>query len=461
MARRRFVVAAGAAVTVAFAVIPERGAAQPAVVPSPAPQGSVTVNEAAAPPLAKPTSILASWDALWRALPKSASDLRIALAEIERAEAATRVAWGAVLPSITGTATLSYSPPNPGRPFALAGGTLQAQLTATQTLVNVRAFHQIGTQHVLEEVAQLNALEVRRRLALNLARGAASIAAAARIAEGNRTSLELAIARLDLTKKRLAGGVGDARDLVRAQQDVAAARAVIAPADESYIQAQEGLATLLAIPGAVGLASTLEGLEAEVLAFCGPEGEGQGDVVRPDVAAAKKQVEVAERNVTDITLKFLPTVTAQASAGTFGRAFEGPFRPGFTVSANLTIPFYDGGVRYGERRDRLAVVEQAKARAIQAEVAATIEKAQARRAVDVAIAAQTAAKEARDLAAEAERLANVAYAGGVGTNFDLVDTGRRLREAEVQLVLRELDVARARLALPFVRGSCAGLVKGT
>src|SRR6185369_10379160 len=106
----------------------------------------------------------------------------------------------------------------------------------------------------------------------------------------------------------------------------------------------------------------------------------------------------------------------------------------------LSIPFFDGGVRYGEKRDRIALVEEAKARTVQTEVAALVERAQARRAIEVAIAAQTAAKEARDLAAEADRLARLAYAGGVGTNFDLIDAGRTLRTAETQLILRDLDV---------------------
>jgi outer membrane protein TolC len=422
------------------------------------PAAGVTVDERAPVPLSPAGETLQSWEALWASLPTAAADLRIALAEIERAEAATRIAWGAVLPSLTGTLTLSYAPPRAGRPFVITGPQLQGQLTATATLLNLRAFHQIGTQQLLEEVAGLGVLEVRRRLGLGLARAAASIAAAARLAEGNRTSLELALARLVLTRKRLAAGLGDQRDLVRAQQDVAAARALIAPADESVVQAQEALGTLLASTRSVGLSTGLESLEAQVRAFCGAQTAPPAD--RIDVLVARKQIEVAQRNVDDITLKFVPTLTAQATAGAFGQAFEGPYFPGWSISATISIPFYDGGVRYGEKRDRIALVEEAKARATQSEIASMIERTQARRAVDVAVAAQVAAREARDLAAEAERLSRVAYASGIGTNFDLIDAGRRLREAETTLVLRDLDVVRARLALPFVEGTCVGVTRG-
>ena len=438
-------------------LVAARGGAQPAII-APAPSESVKVNEDPPGPIGKPAKTMANWSALWSELPKNTADLRIALAEIERAEAATRIAWGAVQPNILGNVTLTYS----SRPIFNAGtlttgATLAAQLSATQVLINLRAFHQIGTQHVIEEIASLDALEVRRRLGLQLARSAASIAAASRLAEGNRTSLLLAIDRLVLTRKRLAAGVGDARDLVRAPQDVATARAVIAPADESLLQSEEALAIIIGTPGSVGVGVDLEGLEKELKTFCGDTSPSEKE--RLDVTVAKKRIEVAERNVNDITLKFVPTLTASASAGYVGLAFQGPFVPQWSVSAILSIPIYDGGVRYGEKRDRLALVEQARARAIQTEIASMVERAQSRRSLDVSTAARASAREARDLAAEADRLAKVAYAAGIGTNFDLIDAGRRLREAETQLVLRDLDVARARFALPFVEGSCVGVAK--
>lgn len=458
MGRRAFAVISCALTGGVLLTASGRGAAQPANAITTSPASSVTVDESTPPPPGKPAKTVAGWNGLWEELPKASADLRIALAEIERAEAATRIAYGAVLPTLTATGTWSYS----SRPQFVAGGlatggVLQAQLSATLPLINLRSWHQIGTQKMLEEITRLDSLEVRRRLGLGLARAAASIAAAQRLTEGNRTSLSLSLDRLTLTKKRLAAGVGDARDLVRAQQDVATARSVIAPADESLLQAEEALATLIGTPGSIGLGVDLDGLDREIRGFCGENGATDKD--RLDVTIAKKRIELAERNVDDITLKFVPTLTAQASAGIAGAAFSGPFNDVEQISVILSIPLYDGGVRYGEKRDRVALVEEAKAKELQVQVAAMVERAQARRALDVALAAQKSAKEARDLAAEADRLAQAAYAGGVGTNFDLIDAGRRLREAETQLVLRDLDVAKARLALPFVEGTCVGVAK--
>jgi outer membrane protein TolC len=443
-------------------------AAQPATVaPAPAPAGSTApstsapvtkVNEEPPPPIPKPTRTVGAFKDLWQLLPKNTADLRIALAEVERAEAATRIAYGAVLPTASANAGFSWSPSSTfigaaGAPTTVGGTNASASLVVAATLINVRAFHNIGTVKMGEEINALGVVEVRRKLGASLARAVASIAAAKRLAEGNRESLDLSLQRLSLTRKRLAAGVGDTRDLVRALQDVAAARAVVAPNDESLLQAEEGLGVLVGTTDAIGYGGDLATLEGQILGFCGTG----DDKPRPDIQIAKKQIEVAERNVDDITLKFLPTLTAGLSTGISGRAFDGPWNTGFTVSVTLSIPLYDGGVRYAEKRDRIALVEEAKARAVAVELAARIEQAQAKRALGVALAAQESAKEARDLAAEALRLAKLAYEGGVGTNFDLVDAGRQLRTAETTLVLRDFDVVRARLLLPFLQGGCAGL----
>jgi outer membrane protein TolC len=415
------------------------------------------VNESHPAALAPPGRAVAGWTALWQEFGNGNVDLRVALDELERAEASTRIAWGAVLPTASGNVTVSHA--SSVSATTSRGDTLSAGITITAPLVNLRANHAIGTARVNEDLAVLSIADVRRRVAVSLAKQVLAIASAEKLANLNRVNVEAAIERLDLTRKRLAAGVGDARDLVRAKQDLASARAQIPAADESLLQAREGLAILLGQSGGLGIGADPGALEQEMLGFCG----GGAAVSRPDVEIAKKQVVIAERNVDDILLKFAPTLTAQANFNVAGPAFGGPYNTGWSVSAVLTIPLYDGGVRYGERRDRIAAVDEARARAVQTEVSVSVEVAQARRAIAVAEAAQVSAREARDLAREADRLARVAYANGAAgtTNFDLIDAGRQLRTAEETLLLRELDLAKARVSLPFVEGRCEGVKKSS
>ncbi len=417
------------------------------------------VNEAHPTALVVPTRSVAGWGALWDEFGKGSVDLRIALDELERAEAATRIAWGGVLPTANASVSVTHVPASgtPGTFTVGRGDTMSAQLSITAPLINLRNIHAIGTARVNEDIAALSIADVRRRVAVSLARQLLAIASAEKLANLNRVNVEAAIDRLALTRRRLAAGVGDSRDLVRAQQDLATARAQIPSADEALRQAREGLAVLLGQSGELGIGADPQALEQEMISFCG----SAKNVDRPDVLIAKKQIVIAERNVDDILLKFAPTLSAQANLSAAGPAFNGPFSTGWSVSAVLTIPLYDGGVRYGERRDRVALVDEARARVVQTEVSISVEVAQARRAISVAEEAQTAAREARDLAREADRLARLAYASGAAgtTNFDLIDAGRTLRNAEEQLLLRELDLAKARVSLPFVEGRCEGVQK--
>jgi len=126
----------------------------------------------------------------------------------------------------------------------------------------------------------------------------------------------------------------------------------------------------------------------------------------------------------------------------------------WSVQALLTIPIWDGGVRYGSRRVALAQVEQAKQRALGVTRGSSIEVTQAQRAVEVADQALAVAKTQRDLAAQVEQLSQRAYEAGAGTSFDLVDASRRRREAELQLTVRELELVRAKIGALLAASTC-------
>jgi outer membrane protein TolC len=63
-------------------------------------------------------------------------------------------------------------------------------------------------------------------------------------------------------------------------------------------------------------------------------------------------------------------------------------------------------------------------------------------------------RRSRDIAKETARLSRVAYENGTGTSFDLVDTGRRLREAELDLTIKEFEVLRARISALLALATC-------
>ena len=83
-----------------------------------------------------------------------------------------------------------------------------------------------------------------------------------------------------------------------------------------------------------------------------------------------------------------------------------------------------------------------------------IEVVQATRAVDVAKANLGVSEKSREIARQSARLSRIAFAAGQGSSFDLVDSARRLREAEIDTAIKEFELVRARIAALLALASC-------
>jgi len=126
----------------------------------------------------------------------------------------------------------------------------------------------------------------------------------------------------------------------------------------------------------------------------------------------------------------------------------------WTIAGVLTVPFYEGGARDGAIRENRALADEAAQRLEAARRSASIQVIQARRAVEVADDNRRVAERSRDLARETERLSRIAFQAGTGTSLDLIDSARRLREAEIQLALQEFGLVRARIAALLTLSRC-------
>jgi outer membrane protein TolC len=125
---------------------------------------------------------------------------------------------------------------------------------------------------------------------------------------------------------------------------------------------------------------------------------------------------------------------------------------GWQAQLVLTVPLYDGGLRYGQRREREALAEEARIdvegtlRQARSDVRASFE---AMRRADVALdqASQSAAFARRAL-----DLANMAYRAGATTNLEVIDAERQARDAETQAAIAEDAAREARLDLLAASG---------
>lgn len=465
-----------AAQTAPTAAPPARGAAAgPAVTQSTLPSKE---DDPLLQPVPAPARTVGGWrDAL--ALVRTRSiDLQIALQDVERADAQARVALAQLLPTLTASLTaqrsLARTVNNPitNNPdvqfFPGNSNTYIGSGTLTVPVIAPRAWYAQGTAERQQYYAERNVASQKRVLAATLARSLVSVITAERVSELNRVGLRTALERLELTRRRMALGAANGLDVIRVEQDAAAARALIVTGDESLRQAREALGLALGVPEAVGVPAdlNLDAFAQESERVCR---KGGAVAERPDVQAAEAQVEVTRRSIGDVETQFYPTVSLQSvfqrsqspfvvrsanADGSTNLISERVDTTNWTIAGVLSWNIFDGGVRYGQMRDARAQTVQAEARAEATRRNASIEVTRSLRGVKVADDAQKVAQQTRDLARETDRLTRANFELGRGTSLDLVDAARRLREAEIQLAVREFEAIQAKITALLALSQC-------
>jgi multidrug efflux system outer membrane protein len=176
---------------------------------------------------------------------------------------------------------------------------------------------------------------------------------------------------------------------------------------------------------------------------------------RADVRAALANSQAAERDRKSANYEGLPTLDFVSDLTVTSQDFTANNKPvQWTIGGLLTIPLYDGGSRYAAHDRAAANIEITRQELTQVKRQAELEVQRANRAVGVAQTTLQVSIKTRDLAKETARLAQVAFLNGSGTSFDLVDTERQHREAELDLAIKELEVLRAGIAALLAQANC-------
>ena len=473
--------------------------AAPAAKPAGAPPASATPGAATAAPdapaaVAEPTlpqvsddmlaavppatNVLQSWRDALRLLRQNSSTLRTLEAQQDVSRAQARQALAPALPSVTGTGAVSrqllkgegqvFNIPATLQASAAAGAvtpvldtvTLPNNATTWQAGINLRvpllalpAWHNRGTALRQIEVARLNSKAAERVSIAAVADAVVTTVTAERLAEVSRVSLESVLSTLDLTKRRAALGAASTIDVLRIEQEVSLSRSQVVAANDGVLRARENLGSVLgsAEPYGVTPAIQLDELANDAKSSCRP-----ADVLaRADVRAAEASVSVAKHSEDGVSKTYWPTIDAVSSL-TYWSPVSAINNEHVTWSVGgvLNWTLYDGGLRYGTREQRSAETRIASEQLTEAKRQARLEVMQAYRAVRSSEATLTVAAKTREIAAETARLTKVAYLNGSGTSFDLVDTARRLREAELDDTVKEFDVLRAKIAALLALATC-------
>jgi outer membrane protein TolC len=405
------------------------------------------------------TRVVTSWSEALELVRTRAPRYLAGVQRVRQAEARSRVALAAMLPQLSGDGrfvhqffTDEVTAPNGMVVEAPLQDVFQLGATLRVPVIDVRAIRGLETGEVSERAAQLAFGDERRQIALSVIDAMFATRAAARIAELNREGLRAALERSALANARQQFGRGTALDVDRAREDVAAARSDIIRGDEAVQSAREALGMALGSTVAIDVAPALDldALERAVAKTCKLSEDIEQ---RPDIAAARARVELAERLVDDAKAQYWPRLDLVSELDHATEVTMGP-RTTWNVQGVLNVPLYDGGARYAQAREQRAAAEQARQALVEARLTAVVGVARATRAVNVLSAARDVAREQRELARSIDARIRQGYAGGLGTSLDLVLSAQSLRQAENRLVLLELDVAKARAAAVLARAEC-------
>ncbi len=409
-----------------------------------------------APPPVAPLQVK-TWDEALAMLRAHSPDYISSYQNVLRASAQSRIALAQVLPTLTAQGSYVHQFFTESIPFD--GAILVAPAKDTFALsgtllwtISPRQIYAVGTADRNIEATKLSFEDKRRMIAITVVGAMLSTLAAERVAELNRVGLRSALERLSLTISRLQFGQGTPLDVDRADQDASAARALILSGDEALRQAREQLGVALGSSVAIAAPGDLDltDFEGAVARTCRLNDDIEA---RSDVAAARKRVEIAERGVTDADLMFAPSLVLGSQAIAATASTLGPLDT-WNVQAAINLPLYDGGVRYGAHRDSTAALEQARQALVATRLAAVVSSAQAQRSVAVYEASRDVAKQQRDLAARVDQRTRDSYMQGQGTSLDLVVSAQALRQAEINLVLLEVQVGEARANTVLTNAKC-------
>ena len=297
-----------------------------------------------------------------------------------------------------------------------------------------RLAHAYGAEAATQEGSRLELERARQTLTLRVYE---TFYAALMADQGVTTSDEgvrIAERHLELAQVRYQAGSAARLDVLRAEVELANARARLIRARSSAEVSYQALRTTLSLPPDEPL--QLSGTLDDVPALPATAQLRQSISARPDIRAIGQQREAAERLVSLANADLKPTVSftgnLQFQEDGMNRLFDGSNRS-YQFGLAVRVPLFNAPTVAARRAAASARVQQAEHRANAAFDGARLELATASTELDAAREIVATQRKAVELARESLGIAEVSYENGVITATELNDARLSLLETEWEL----------------------------
>ncbi|HSN93310.1 MAG TPA: TolC family protein [Anaeromyxobacteraceae bacterium] len=317
-------------------------------------------------------------------------------------------------------------------------------------LVVPQAWFDLAAARGASRAAGASAEAVRLGVRAGFATAAHAVLGVEELVRASERAVESAAELARSAERRRAAGTAPPLDVLKAQTEQVRRESDLARARADLDRARLALGIFLGRPGPVRVAvpaeeSTLPGEPGEALV-------ARALSRRPEVAAQAALVQAAEAQVRSAWARLAPQLSATAS----GTVQDVPFPTGETygwrAAVELSWTLYDGGFRYGKRREADAALARARAAAEAQRLEVHREVADGVRELGVAKERLRLAEKQRGLAADASGTARRSFEAGVASSLDVIDANDRLYLAEVGLAEARARLAAARIALSRALG---------
>ena len=390
-------------------------------------------------------------------------DLRVAVLNVQAAQAQYRIQRADLFPTIAASAIEQVekypkgvvASSSQGASTASAGGSSSVS-TGGQTI----HFYDLGigfTSYELDlfgKVRSLNRAALERYFSLDETRRSAQLALVAEVASAylailadetnltvTRQTLQSQTSSYDLIKRSLDAGTATALALRQSAVTVDTAKANLAAYTRQAAQDRNSLMLLIGVslPDDLAFATDIdeENLSAEL-----PAGLPSKVLVqRPDVLAAEHQLLAANADIGAARAAFFPSVTLTGSYGTASSQLSGLFKSGssaWTFSPQISVPIFAGGANKANldlsRVEKNVEVAQYE-KTLQSAFREVDDALAARGTLDDQLLAQRALLQD---AAESYHLADLRFRNGVDSFLPVLDAQRSLYSAQQSVVNLEL-----------------------
>jgi outer membrane protein TolC len=352
------------------------------------------------------------------------------------------VGVGAVLPGIAEPIVIQ-----PLEAWAAAGA-VRVPLVVPQAWFDLRAARGAS------RAAGASAEAVRLGVRAGFATAAHAVLGIEELVRASERAVESAGELARSAGRRAAAGTAPPLDVLKAQTEQVRRESDLARARADLERARLALGILLGRPGPVRVGVPAGGAPA-------PDAPVEALVERalarrPELAAQAALVEAGQAQVRSAWARLAPQLSATASGSVQDVPYPTQETYAWRAMVELSWTLYDGGFRYGKRREAEAALARTRAAAEAERLAVIQEVSDAVRELEVTRERLRLAEKQRALAADAAGTARRSFDAGIGSSLDVIDANDRLFLAEAGLAQARARLAAARIALARALGDGEG-----